>query len=111
MTVWVRLARPGKTVPRWMGGRLPLSGELSAAVREKLDEARRGRFDGPEMQAVRPLLELQARRSRLPARRRTANRTAESRDGHHLFVYPFEGRLVHEGLAALVAFRLSRLGR
>jgi ATP-dependent helicase Lhr and Lhr-like helicase len=32
-----------------------------------------------------------------------------TRDGYHLFVYPFEGRLVHEGLAALIAYRLSRL--
>jgi ATP-dependent Lhr-like helicase len=110
LTVWVRLARkPGKTVPRWMGGRLPLSGELAAAVREQLDEARRRRFDGPEMQTVRPLLELQARRSRLPAPDELLIERLRSREGHHLFVYPFEGRLVHEGLAALTAFRLSRL--
>jgi ATP-dependent Lhr-like helicase len=31
-----------------------------------------------------------------------------TRDGHHLFLYPFEGRLVHEGVAALAAYRLSR---
>src|SRR5690606_34731469 len=29
-------------------------------------------------------------------------------EGHHLFVFPFEGRLVHEGLAPLVAYRISR---
>ena len=28
-------------------------------------------------------------------------------DGYHIFVFPFEGRLVHEGLAALLAYRLS----
>jgi ATP-dependent Lhr-like helicase len=32
------------------------------------------------------------------------------KEGHHLFFYPFEGRLVHEGLAALFAFRIARLG-
>ena len=32
-----------------------------------------------------------------------------SREGHHLFVYPFEGRAVHEGMAALLAYRLSLL--
>ena len=110
LTVWVRLARrPGRTVPRWMGGRLPLSGELAAAVRDKLDDARRGRFAGPEMATVRPLLELQARRSRLPAPDELLVERLRSREGHHLFVYPFEGRLVHEGLSALIAFRLSRL--
>jgi ATP-dependent Lhr-like helicase len=33
----------------------------------------------------------------------------KTREGWHLFVYPFEGRLVHEGLAALCGYRLSRL--
>ena len=33
----------------------------------------------------------------------------ETKDGFHLFVYPFEGRLVHEAMAALLAFRISRI--
>jgi ATP-dependent Lhr-like helicase len=33
----------------------------------------------------------------------------KTREGFHLFFYPFEGRLVHEGLAALFAFRIGRL--
>jgi ATP-dependent Lhr-like helicase len=33
----------------------------------------------------------------------------KTREGHHLFFFPFEGRLVHEGLAALLAYRISRL--
>ena len=32
-----------------------------------------------------------------------------TREGYHLFMYPFEGRLVHEVMAALIAFRISRL--
>ena len=31
----------------------------------------------------------------------------ETKDGFHLFVYPFEGRLVHEAMAALLAYRIS----
>ncbi len=31
-----------------------------------------------------------------------------TRDGHHLFFYPFEGRLVHLGLATLFSYRLGR---
>jgi ATP-dependent Lhr-like helicase len=31
-----------------------------------------------------------------------------SREGHHLFLYPFAGRNVHLGLAALLAWRVSR---
>ena len=33
----------------------------------------------------------------------------ESREGHHLFVFPMEGRMVHEGVAALMAYRMSLL--
>jgi ATP-dependent Lhr-like helicase len=109
LTVWVRLAKkPGKTVARWMGSRLPLSTELGEAVRRQLDEARQGRFDSIEMEAVRPVLAVQAKRSRIPAPDEVLIELLQSRDGNHLFVYPFEGRLVHEGIAALLAFRLSR---
>ena len=109
MTVRVkRTTRASNIVPRWNGGRLPLSGALSAAIREQLDAARRGVFAGPEMQAVRPILDVQARWSRVPAADELLVERLKTRDGHHLFVYPFEGRLVHEGLAALVAYRLSR---
>ena len=31
----------------------------------------------------------------------------ETKDGFHLFVFPFEGRLVHEAMAALLAYRIS----
>ncbi|MET0244156.1 MAG: DNA ligase-associated DEXH box helicase, partial [Flavitalea sp.] len=33
----------------------------------------------------------------------------ETKDGYHLFVYPFEGRLVHEAMAAILAYRISRI--
>ncbi|HEX6901561.1 MAG TPA: ligase-associated DNA damage response DEXH box helicase [Thermoanaerobaculia bacterium] len=110
MTAYVKKAK-GRSgaIPRWMGGRLPLSTALAAAVRERLEEARRGVFQGPEMEAVRPLLELQAAWSAIPAVDELMIERLKTRDGHHLFFYPFEGRLVHEGLAALFAYRISRL--
>ncbi len=33
----------------------------------------------------------------------------ETKDGFHLFVYPFEGRLVHEAMAAILAYRISKI--
>ena len=110
MTAWVRRAK-GKVaaLPRWAGGRLPLSSELSEAVREKLGDAKRGKFSGPEMKAVKPLLELQAKWSAIPDERSLLIEQVKTRDGFHTFVYPFEGRLVHEGLAAILAWRMSRL--
>ncbi len=110
MTAWVRRARgPANAVPRWSGARLTLSPELARAVRDKLDEARRGIYDAPEMREVRPVLELQAAWSRLPATDELLVERTRSRDGHHLFFYPVEGRLVHEGLAALFAYRIAQL--
>ncbi len=109
MTAQVRLTkRAANTVPRWYGGRLPLSGALADAVRLKLDEAQHGVFTGPEMSTIRSLLGVQARWSRIPTASQLLVEKVVTRDGHHLFVYPFEGRLVHEGLAALAAYRLSR---
>lgn len=109
MTAWVKLSkREPTTRPRWAGGRLPLSGELSAAVRAKLDAASRKAAQDPEVIALSPVLEAQARWSRVPAQTEVLVERLETRDGHHAFVYPFEGRLVHEGLAAILAYRLSR---
>ncbi|MEO0514133.1 MAG: ligase-associated DNA damage response DEXH box helicase [Planctomycetota bacterium] len=99
-------------VPRWQGGRTPLSTQLADAVRARLDDVRqRGEAaDGlpPEMIAVAPLLALQARWSAVPGKAKLLIETTTSRDGHHTFVYPLQGRLVHEGLGTLLAYRLTR---
>ncbi len=112
MVAWVRKASSGKgAIPRWMGSRMPLSTELAAALRARLEEAHRGVFRGPEMEAVRPVLEIQARWSRIPDADELLVERVKTREGHHLFFFPFEGRLVHEGLAALFAYRISRLAK
>lgn len=109
-TAWVKRGRGSvNAIPRWMGGRMPLSTELSQAVRDQLEQSIAGVYVGPAMTAVRPLLELQLEWSTLPAGEELLIERWANRDGHHLFVYPFEGRLVHEGLAALWALRLSRI--
>lgn len=109
-TAWVRRATGGPTsIPRWLGGRLPLSTELAAGVRTKLAEARAGFYSGPEMEAVRSLLELQQAWSALPNESDLLIERLTDREGRHLFFYPFEGRAVHEGLAALLALRMSRI--
>ena len=112
MKAWVRRAPNSKgAIPRWMGSRLPMSRMLSALLRDRLGEAARGEFRGDEMQAIRPLLEVQRKWSRIPASDELLIERVKTREGWHLFVYPFEGRLVHEGLAALVAYRVSRLAK
>ena len=111
MVAYVRKSsRPTALVPHWSGVRMPISPQLALGIRAKLDEARRGRYAGPEMAAVRPILELQAAWSRLPAADELLIERVRTREGHHLFFYPVEGRLVHEGLAALFAYRIAQLG-
>ncbi len=108
----VAYAKPGRRrsgrVPSWAGGRMPLSGELSAAMREKVADAAAGVLKGEEMRAVGPLLALQGAWSVVPRVGEVLIELVETPEGHHGFVYPFDGRLVHEGLSALCAYRLAR---
>jgi ATP-dependent Lhr-like helicase len=77
-------------------------------VLDLLDDAAQGRFDSPEMQAAQPMLHAQARLSHLPRRGSLLVERLQSREGQHLFLYPFGGRSVHIGLAQLLAWRLAR---
>jgi ATP-dependent Lhr-like helicase len=113
LTAYVKPANRLKgVIPAWTGTSLPISPELGAAVRRKLAEARDGLYDGPEMVAVRPVLELQGKWSAVPGADELLVERLQTREGRtrysHLFVYPFAGKLVHQGLAALAAYRLSR---
>ena len=110
MTAWVRRAKGKSGAVPALDGRPHAA--LDRAGRRRpppLEEARDGVFASPEMAAMRPILELQARWSAIPAADELLIERLKSREGHHLFLYPFEGRLVHEGLAALLAYRISRL--
>jgi ATP-dependent helicase Lhr and Lhr-like helicase len=117
LTAYVRRAsKPKGVVPAWSGSKMPLSSELADAVQDLLDRlvgpdgqpALHGELAEPELLAAAPMLQAQARLSRLPVRRRLLVERYVSREGHHLFLYPFAGRNVHIGLAQLLAWRLSR---
>lgn len=107
MTAMVRLAHaPSASVPRWMGGRMPLSNELAEATRRLLaapDDA------STEMRALAPLLALQARVSALPGPDDCLVEEVRYRGRQGLFVFAFGGRIVHEALAAVAAMRWSRI--
>lgn len=109
MTAYVRRGKGRKAaVPRWSGGRMPLSSELADAVVARFAAAAAGQLIGPEMHRLQPLLAVQQAWSALPTPERLLVETLRSREGWHLFVYPFAGRNVHLGLASLLAWRLSR---
>lgn len=109
MTAYVRTAPKGSAaLPRWNGGRMPLSNTLADAMLVQLERAERGIFDSPEMRCAQPLLALQAAWSALPTPSRLVAETLQTREGWHLYLYPLAGRLVHMGLAGLLAWRASQ---
>lgn len=113
MTAYVQRAAKNKgVVPTWAGGKMPLSSELADAVLDLLALAakadRHSVQSEPEMLAALPMLQTQARLSRLPTPDTLLVEVFASREGHHLYLYPFAGRNVHLGLASLLAWRLAR---
>src|SRR6185312_9467059 len=110
MTAYVRKSNATKgIIPSWGGGRMPLSSQLSAVFRDVLDEVAHGIETDVEVVALKPLFDLQAQLSHLPQSHEFLIESFKSREGHHLIFYPFEGRLVHEGMASLLAYRISKI--
>ena len=95
-------------IPSYMGGRMSLSSMMSKALREKLYEYVEGKAKDEEVLALKPLFDLQEERSLIPRHDEFLVEYFESEEGFHLLFFPFEGRYVHEGMAALIAERISR---
>jgi ATP-dependent helicase Lhr and Lhr-like helicase len=95
-------------VPSWQGGRMPLSSQMSELIRHKIDEVVKGQESDTELHFLKPLFALQQERSHLPSIKEFLVEYFETSEGFHLLFYPFEGRFVHEGLGALMAYRLSK---
>ncbi len=97
--------KPKGRVPVYLGGRLSLSSELGDAIRDELDAFSKGHVRSPEMSRVSPLLELQQEMSCLPNREEILIEQFQTEDGHHICVFPFEGKAVHEAIGMLIAHR------
>jgi ATP-dependent helicase Lhr and Lhr-like helicase len=110
MTAQVRdTKKVNSRIPSYMGGRLPLSSQMSKVLREKMNDYLNDSIEDVEMKALIPLFEMQKNRSVMPNKDEFLIEYFESEEGHHIIFYPFEGRNVHEGLAALVGKRLGYL--
>lgn len=115
MTALVRKSSSAKSiVPSWNGGRMPLSSNLGIMLRRKFNEAHDYLMNHHtaadiEIRKLEPLFELQQKLSHIPGENELLIEHIETKDGFHMFVYPFEGRLVHEALGALLAYRISRI--
>ena len=105
-----RAGGKSNVTPRWTGGRMAMSDTVSMLLRETLFDLGKGilRVDEePELRVLEPLLEQQAKRSALPGAVPLVERW-QSKQGTHFFFYPFGGYLAHEGLGALLSYRLSK---
>lgn len=110
MLVLVKRSQHKKTItPSWLGGRLPLSSNLGAILRQKYSQVLTGEHEEEELKVMKPLFELQESITHVPRADEFLVELIHTKEGFHLFAYPFEGRLVHEVMAALVAYRISRL--
>lgn len=105
MTAYVRRAKSGAgPVATWQGGRMPLSTELGQEVERVFSEP----GEHPELRVAEPLLRIQEAASALPDPSRLVAERIATRRGMHLFLFPFAGRAVHEGMAAMIALRWGR---
>ena len=109
MTVLVKNSSGKAITPSWLGGRLPLSANLSHFLRKKLAQATNAPSSEKELQFLAPLIAKQSSLSAVPNETEFLVEHIKTREGHHLFFYPLEGRLIHEVMAALVAYRISKL--
>lgn len=113
LIAYVRPAR-GKTsfTPHWAGTRLPISESLGRGVRLMLERAvgeSPANGESVELRAAGDLVRAQAALSAVPTPGQVLVEMMDSREGSHLFVFPFDGRLVHGGIASIAALRLGRL--
>jgi len=96
-------------IPSYMGGRLSFTSQMSDVIKDKIFEYGKGEIKDVEMKKLMPLFDLQETRSRMPREDELLIEYFNSDEGFHLLMYPFEGRDIHEGMAALLGQRLSKI--
>lgn len=96
-------------VVSFMGGRLPLSSQMSKILREELQSEADHKRNTPELKALSHIFDRQERESIVPRQNEFLIETFKTREGYHALFYPFEGRFVHEAMSSLLAYRISLL--
>jgi ATP-dependent Lhr-like helicase len=115
MVALVRKSKqPKGRSPVWLGGRLPLTSNMSIMLRRKMEESalladRPSTSTDRELGFIQPIIQLQRERSHVPLCDELLIELFETKEGYHALFYPFEGRCVHEGLAALIGYRLGKI--
>ncbi len=96
-------------VVSFMGGRLPLSSQMSKILREELQSEADHKRNTPELKALSQIFDRQERESIVPGENEFLIETFKTREGYHTLFYPFEGRFVHEAMSSLLAYRITLL--
>ncbi len=110
MNAFVRKSSSNKgSFPSWQGGRFPLSSNLTRVIRQKIDEHYSTGEKYIEISKLATLFEEQKKRSHLPHIGELLIEKIKTKEGYHIFIYPFEGRNVHEGMAMLFSYRISQI--
>ena len=110
MNAYVRKSNSNKgSFPSWQGGRMPLSSQLTRTIRQKIDDHDGSGPKDIEVLELSSLFEEQKKRSHLPHTNELLIEKIKSREGYHVFIYPFEGRNVHEGMAMLFSYRIAQI--
>ena len=108
MVAYVKTAtKRSRWVPRWNGTRLPLSTQLASSVLQTLQLWQQSYTNDVELNAIDALLSAQTKWSNLPTPNDFLTELIQTKDAYSLFCFPFAGRLAHEGLAMLLASRIT----
>jgi len=108
MVAYVKNAtKRSRWIPRWNGTRLPLSTQLASSVLHTLQLWQQKKTSEIELSAIASLLNAQQKWSSLPTPDNFLIELTQTREAFSLFCFPFAGRLAHEGLAMLVASRIT----
>lgn len=108
MAVYVKGTKKKSTVtPIWTGGNLTISDSLSTHLRSEIARVKQKATLNRELECLAPILSAQARISYLPSPDELLMEVCKTREGQHLYVFPFEGRFVHEGLGFLWGYRFA----
>lgn len=103
LTAYVRLTKNKNTQAAvWRGTNLPFSAPLGDTLRKALNE------NETDNLLLKEIFAIQKVKSYLPNEQELLMEIIKSREGWHLFLFPFEGKVLHEGLALLLAHRFLK---
>ncbi len=109
MTAFVKKSKAETgVIPQWMGGRMPLSTELADSVRNQLNLITNKQYNYNELSTLEPIFEVQRSWSSIPRSNELLLEKLIYKKKYYYFIYPFEGFLANEGLASLLAYRISQ---